>query len=132
MNEYKYNGVKVVPVYSSEEIIDIISSKLNDMQLRIDRLTEENKKLKEDIWEKEEVAKLKAENERLRKESYNGFPISDDELKLINDFIKKHNNPPMKINSCSYTYKFTPTSLGTIGTISYMNGLDELTFRELN
>ena len=73
--------------------------------------------------ENEEIKELK---KRLREESYknlNGFPITEDELKTINEWKEKHEAEVHNGSSYAgaiggrYSYHFVPTSIGTSGTI---------------
>lgn len=124
---------KSIPIYESNDLLKAIEVKFDDMEAEITRLLEENAKLKCGVWEKEKMAELKKENERMKEEYYRGFPISKEESEAINNFIKEHTNPDYKISSIgvSPTYIFTPTSIGTIGEIKMFDG-STYTFRELD
>ena len=86
--------------------------------------------------ENEEIKELK---KRLREESYknlNGFPITEDELKAINEWKEKHEAEVHNGSSYAgaiggrYSYHFVPTSIGTSGTIRCSCGA-EFEFQEI-
>src|SRR5574344_1954120 len=137
---------------TEDEVIDSTIKSLSDLKAR---LADENKSLekrKDILSEKEKtfckdayVAQLKKDYEEMKKEYKrvrdNSFSISSDEQKKIDKWIAKHEvekHGQKKGNyhytgACGggYSYIFTPTGLGTIGTIKCHCG-DEFTFSEIS
>ena len=98
---------------------------------RIKYLQEENRKLKEGVWEKEEVARLKRDYERMREKYYLGFPITPEQDAKIKEWKKKYKGQHFGAIGGAFTYHFTPTSVGTFATIVGPDG-DKLEFQEAN
>lgn len=111
-----------------EELCLILKDKFLRQEETIKRLMEENKRLKSDAYKDEELSKMRSELDKIRKEYYNGFPISDEEKKKIDEWKKSRMFKQFsKIGG--FTYKFSPTPIGTSGIIT--DGKEEFTFREL-
>lgn len=122
---------------SIENIKNVVA--LKDQQIAY--LLEENEKLKKEHYKDETIKELKKQNERLIKENLQGFPISDEERKKIDEWYndhlhKKHwdkiNDRPVSFGAAggNLKYKFVPTSIGTIGIISCSCG-EKFCFKDL-
>ena len=101
---------------------------------RNDYLKKEIEKVKSEKYADEELSRLKSEYDRMKSDYYRGFPISEEEDKNINEWIKKQQekNPGSGGTAGGrFTYRFTPTGLGTVGTIIDGFTGDEFTFQEL-
>ena len=101
---------------------------------RNDYLTKEIEKVKSEKYADEELSRLKSEYDKMKSDYYRGFPISEEEDKNIKDWIKKQQekNPGSEgAAGGRFTYRFTPTGLGTVGTIIDGFTGDEFTFQEL-
>lgn len=128
---------KQIEVPPMNELCDMLMTKFYDQEKRNDYLEEENKRLKSDAYKEEEMAKMKASMERYRADYLRGFPIDEDEQAAIDNWKRKHedekHNGYGKIRGGviggSYTYHFTPTSIGTFGTIKCSCG-EEFEFSE--
>ena len=97
-------------------------------------LTKEIEKVKSEKYADEELSKLKSEYDKMKSDYYRGFPISEEEDKNIKEWIKnqQEKNPGSGGTAGGrFTYKFTPTGLGTVGTIIDGFTGDEFTFQEL-
>ena len=97
-------------------------------------LTKEIEKVKSEKYADEELSKLKSKYDKMKSDYYRGFPISEEEDKNINEWIKKQQekNPGSGGTAGGrFTYRFTPTGLGTVGTIIDGFTGDEFTFQEL-
>ena len=97
-------------------------------------LTKEIEKVKSEKYADEELSRLKSEYDKMKSDYYRGFPISEEEDKNINEWIKKQQekNPGSGGTAGGrFTYRFTPTGLGTVGTIIDGFTGDEFTFQEL-
>ena len=97
-------------------------------------LTKEIEKVKSEKYADEELSKLKSEYDKMKSDYYRGFPISEEEDKNIKEWIKNQQEKNPGIGGAAggrFTYKFTPTGLGTVGTIIDGFTGDEFTFQEL-
>ena len=98
---------------------------------RNEYLEKENARLKEDTYKDEELSKMKEQYEKMKKAYFLGFPISEEEDKEIKEWIEKRPEFNEGAIGGRYTYQFTPTSIGMIGTvIDGMTG-EKFTFQEL-
>lgn len=109
-----------------KEIVSLVEAQ----DVVITSLREEIEFLKNKYDENEEIKELK---KRLREESsknLNGFPITDEEMKAIEEWQKKHEAEAHNGSSYAgaiggrYSFIFTPTSIGTVGTIRCSCGAD--------
>ena len=101
---------------------------------RNDYLKKEIEKVKSEKYADEELSRLKSEYDRMKSDYYRGFPISEEEDKNIKEWIKNQQKKNPGIGGAAggrFTYKFTPTGLGTVGTIIDGFTGDEFTFQEL-
>ena len=101
---------------------------------RNDYLKKEIEKVKSEIFTDEELSRLKSAYDKMKSDYYRGFPISEEEDKNIKEWIKNHQKKNPGIGGAAggrFTYKFTPTGLGTSGTIIDSFTGDEFTFQEL-
>ena len=101
---------------------------------RNDYLKKEIEKVKSEKYADEELSRLKSEYDRMKSDYYRGFPISEEEDKNIKEWIKNQQEKNPGIGGATggrFTYKFTPTGLGTVGTIIDGFTGDEFTFKEL-
>ena len=101
---------------------------------RNDYLRKEIEKVKSEKYADEELSRLKSEYDKMKSDYYRGFPISEEEDKNINEWIKKQQEKNPGSGGAAggrFTYKFTPTGLGTVGTIIDDFTGDEFTFQEL-
>ena len=75
---------------------------------------------------------MKEKYEKMKKAYFLGFPISEEEDKKIKEWIEKRPKCNEGAIGGRYTYQFTPTSIGVIGTIiDGMTG-EKFTFQELS
>ena len=98
---------------------------------QIKYLQEENRKLKEGVWEKEEVARLKKDYERMQEKCSLGFPITPEQNAKIKEWKKKYEGQHFGAIGGAFTYSFTPTGIGTFATVTGPDG-DKLEFQEVN
>lgn len=143
MSEYStyYEG-KYTHVYELDDCVRAILCRNKNNEDKIKRLEEENKKLKEEVWKDEELSNMKERLEKMRKDYYRGFPITESEEKAIKEWQKKHEEEvhglttdKMKLKAqgvCGgrYSYHFVPTSIGTSGVIRCSCGA-EFEFQEI-
>ena len=101
---------------------------------RNDYLKKEIEKVKSEKYADEELSRLKSEYDRMKSDYYRGFPISEEEDKNIKEWIKNQQEKNPGSGGAAggrFTYRFTPTGLGTVGTIIDGFTGDEFTFQEL-
>ena len=119
----------------NEHIKEIVAT-VEAQDVVISALREENNFLKNKYDINEEIKELK---KRLREESYknlNGFPITEEEAKAIEEWKEKHEQEVHNGSSYAgaiggrYSYHFVPTSIGTSGTIKCSCGA-EFEFQEI-
>ena len=99
-----------------------------------DYLKNEIEKVQSEKYADEELSRLKSEYDRMKSDYYRGFPISEEEDKNIKEWIKNQQEKNPGIGGATggrFTYKFTPTGLGTVGTIIDGFTGDKFTFQEL-
>ena len=99
-------------------------------------LRKENERIKSEKYQDEELSKMKSEYDKMKSDYYRGFPISEKESERIKNWINNltKDEVPTKIGAIGgrFTYHFTPTSIGVIGTIEDSITGEKLTFQELN
>ena len=104
--------------------IDKIKEIYERQSLTIESLKKENKFLKEQYDKDEEVSELKTEILSMKQRMSNAFVLNEKETKAIADWIENHNkefhNGKLHYTGIggTFSYTFTPTSLGTIGEIT--------------
>lgn len=87
---------------------------------RNDYLKKEIEKVKSEKYADEELSRLKSEYDKIKSDYYRGFPISEEEDKNIKEWIKNQQEKNPGIGGAAggrFTYRFTPTGLGTSGEI---------------
>lgn len=116
-------------VHPLNECIDSINERFNDLIESNQSLQKRLKEIQDDKWADDRLQQMREELERMRREYYRGFPISDDEQKKIDQWMKNHTHPCGAIGG-AHSYIFTPTSIGTVGKIKCICG-EEFTFVDL-
>lgn len=116
----------VVPL---EESFRSVKAHIEMVEERNKYLEEENKKLKDEHYKDAEIQDMKSKLEESINDLYRGFPIYEDEYKKIESWKKKHDeeahgadyeNNKFRNGGAiggSYTYEFTPTSIGVLGRV---------------
>lgn len=113
-----------------------VQDKIDKMYELITRLEEENKQLKDEHYKDAELAECKDTIDILRKLLDYSFSIPEEEYEAIKKWQEQHeidkHNGVMAHGVCGgrYTYCFTPTSIGTVGTVKCSCG-EEFTFSEI-
>lgn len=116
-------------VHPLNECIDSINERFNDLIESNHSLQEKLKEIQDEKWTDDRLQQMREELERMRRDYYRGFPISDDEQKKIDQWMKNHAHPCGAIGG-AHSYIFTPTSIGTVGKIKCVCG-EEFTFVDL-
>ena len=94
-------------------------------------LKKENEKLKSNVWEKEEISKLKNERDSYKQQLSFGFGITKEENEKIKKWISNREVKNMGANCGRYEYRFFPTGIGTICKIVDTTDGESFVFREL-
>ena len=115
-----YKNGKSYTLLPVEELCDVIKLTIEQKDEQIAHLSKENRELKEETYKDNTNQKWQQENDQLRQENYNGFPISNEEKKAIENWKRQHNtlihnNESSGAIGGRYDYIFTPTSIGDIG-----------------
>ena len=125
-----------------DTFVEDIKHELQGKDIRIEYLEKQNQKLRDEKYKDNELLRMEAELKTMKEDYYRGFPISEEEQKSIREWMDKHDEEvhhartlgdKLKLGGCCggrYTYKFTPTSIGTIGTIKCSCGA-EFTFQNM-
>lgn len=136
-----YNG-EYTQVYKLDDCIRAIKCRVENNENRIKYLEEENRKLKEEYSKDEEIQKMQECLDKMQKDYWRGFPITESEQNAIEKWKKKHDENAhgltndrlrMKAGGCCggrYSYHFVPTSIGTSGVVKCHCGA-EFEFQEL-
>lgn len=117
---------------------------LRGLSFNYDRLYEQAQffnnellRMRDEKWRDEELQKLKTENEQLYKRLQHGFYIHPKEQELINNWIENHAQQKHRGNGQGgvvggmFSYTFTPTSVGTVGTIKCTLCGENFTFSDI-
>ena len=127
---------------SVAEAFQTIQREINLLEYQNERLSEENSRLKNENYKDEELSKMKTQLEKMQKDYYRGFPISQEEQKNIREWMDKHDEEvhhchtitdKIKRGGCiggTYKYEFIPTSIGTVGTVKCSCGA-AFTFQDM-
>ena len=109
---------------------------LNSIETRFEELVQANKslykrlqELKEEKWADDRLTEMKDKLQTMSEEYYRGFHITTEQEARINEWKKNHQHNGGTIGGV-FTYEFTPTSIGTIGTIKCVCG-ESFTFENL-
>lgn len=125
-----------------DTFVEDIKHELQGKDIRIEYLEKQNQKLRDEKYKDNELLRMEAELKAMKEDYYRGFPISEEEQKSIREWMDKHDEEvhhartlgdKLKLGGCCggrYTYKFTPTSIGTIGTVKCSCGA-EFTFQDM-
>lgn len=110
-------------------------------EAEIELLRSKLKDFTENYSKDEDIKQMREQLEQMRKDCYRGFPISEKEKNEIEKWKESHIRKKhwSKSRNCPngsgaiggrFTYEFTPTSIGTIGTVKCTCG-ESFTFQEL-
>ena len=98
-----------------------IKEQIDDLLEENKALRKENKELKSAHYKDKEIKKMKASVDECDKALKRGFPIWDEWQKKIDkwkdEHDKEHITPTPRKYTHHYSYIFTPSPVGTIGTI---------------
>ena len=124
------NG-KWVKVQEIKKIAEQLVERYQYQSEQYELLKEENEKLKNDIWEKEEIDKLKSERDLYQKQLSFGFGITEEENEKIKQWISDREDKNIGAIGGRYECRFFPTSIGVVCKIVDTTNNESFTFREL-
>ena len=131
---------KTIHILPIDDICEMLTEKFNSQKEIMKKLRKEIKELKDEKWKDRELQQMKAEMTKVKEEANLGFRISKEEYKAAIKWKANHEKRKHFQNSDrfyprggaiggSYTWEFTPTSIGVFGTIKCSCG-DCFTFQE--
>lgn len=125
-----------------DTFVEDIKHELQGKDIRIKYLEKQNQELRDEKYKDNELSRMESELKTMKEDYYRGFPISEEEQKSIREWMDKHDEEvhhahtlgdKLKLGGCCggrYTYEFTPTSIGTIGTVKCSCGA-KFTFQDM-
>lgn len=125
-----------------DTFVEDIKHELQGKDIRIKCLEKQNQELRDEKYKDNELSRMEDELKTMKENYYRGFPISEEEQKSIREWMDKHDEEvhhartlgdKLKLGGCCggrYTYEFTPTSIGTIGTVKCSCGA-KFTFQDM-
>lgn len=141
-SEYDHETGKVIHVYDLEKCLAAIRVRNNDNESRIKYLERENRKLKDEHYKDKEIQKMKSQLDRMKRDYWRGFPISESEAKAIEEWKQRHDaevhnltTPELRmkaggVSGGRYSYHFLPTAITTSGVVRCSCGA-EFEFQEI-
>lgn len=103
----------------TDAFIDLIKDYAR-LERCIASLQQQNKELKAERYKDDEMRQMREEVKAMKKDYYRGFPIDEKEDTALKSWMEEHEKFHKGGHGCvggKYTYIFTPTSIGTFGTI---------------
>ena len=137
---YKGEYIKVPPV---EECVKSILCRIEAYEDTIEKLKEENRKLKDEVWKDEELQNMKEQLDKMKSDYNRGFNITEKEDAAIEEWKKKHEEEvhglttPMAriqaqgVSGGRYSYIFYPTAIGCAGVVKCNACGEEFEFCEI-
>lgn len=122
---------KWVKVPEIKKIAEQLVERYQYQSEQYNMLREENDKLKNGVWEKEEISKLKNERDLYKEKLSLGFGITKEENDKINQWISNRETRNTGAIGGKYEYRFLPTRIGTICKIVDTTDGESFIFRDL-
>lgn len=122
---------KWIEVPEIKKIAEQLVERYQYQSEQYDILKEENDKLKNGVWEKEEISKLKSERDLYKQQLYFGFGITKEENDKIKQWISNREIKDTGAISGRYEYRFFTTSIGIIGKVVDTINNESFTFRDI-
>lgn len=128
--------IKFKKVIDPIEIIDELKEYIVSSREKQAQLIEDVRESRLEIYEKEEMKRLKESYDSMRREMSLGFPITEKEHDKIEawkkDWFKRKRGGDeyMGAIGSGFTYSFMPTGIGTIGEIIAPDG-EKFKFQDL-
>ena len=102
-------------LYNTDELCDAIKVMSDNKDKQIAALKLKLSKIQDEKWKDEELCSLKSRIDEL--ESRFCFELTQDEKIIAENFIKSYSKNDFGAIGGAFTYKFTPTGVGTICSI---------------
>ena len=132
-NELKLNKEDVIFIHNNiENDLQRVYNHFRKLELENKYLKEENERLKSESYKDEELFKMKIDYDRMKEDYFRGFPINKEEDEKIKEWMKTLPKANIGAIGGRFTYKFTSTSIGSIGVVEDSVTGEKLTFRELS
>ena len=122
---------KWIEVPEIKKIAEQLVERYQYQSEQYDILKEENNKLKNGIWEKEEISKLKSERDLYKQQLSFGFGITKEENDKIKQWISNRETKDTGAIGGRYEYRFFPTGIGIIGKVIDTINNESFTFRDI-
>lgn len=124
-----------------EQCLNTIKKMYSRQKFWISNLQKENKELRDEHFKDRKLYEMEQQLNRMQRDYWRGFPITEAEEKKINAWKRKHDEEVhdytpeerMKAEGCCggrYRYLFIPTSIGVYGKIICHCGA-EFEFQEI-
>lgn len=124
------------------QALDTIRTANEKKDADLERLREENRKLRKEYSKDAEIQKLKEEIDTLKKDMRRGFPITEEQMKKVKEWMTKHEESHgwktledrlAAKGACGglYEYRFLGTSLGVSGVVRCTCCGAEFEFQEI-
>lgn len=122
-------------LFGADHHLNALREMIADKDETIERLQGRIAELEDEHFKDAKLKELNENLQKMQEDHCRGFPISKEEKREVVNWMKKHDEEVHKKASSGavggrYTYCFTPTSIGEIGTVRCSCGA-EFTFREL-
>lgn len=124
-----YQDGQLIEVFPLKECFQSIEQHIKRVEDRNLTLAAMNESLKNEHYKDAEIQRLQNVIKVQKEEMDRGFPISEEDFSKIQEWIQKHDEEVHGANYAehkyrhagaiggSYTYEFTPTSIGTFGRV---------------
>lgn len=110
-------------LHNTDELCDAIKAMSDNKDKQIAALKLKLSKIQDEKWKDEELRSLKYRIDEL--ESRICFELTREENRIAEDFIKSYNKNDFGAIGGAFTYKFTPTGVGTICSIVGPDGKEK-------
>lgn len=115
------NG-NMIKIEDIDAVCENIKYLIKESQGENERLREENEKLKSAHYATDAIKEMQTQLEEMRKDYRRGFPIDEATDKKARDWMREHDEKKHKFRKSgaiggSYSWNFTPTSIGTLASI---------------
>ena len=125
---------QIIILHDIKEDLQRVYDHFRSVENQNEYLRKEIEKLKDERFKDEELTRMKEDYERMKTDYYRGFPITEEQKYKINMWMAERykTGPQSKIALAAnrFTYIFTPTELGVIGTIHDGVTGEDFTFQD--
>lgn len=135
--DFKIKDQAMWLIHDMRNLLQEVYDHYRSVKLENEYLQEENARLKSEAYKDEELDKMKKEYDKMKTDYYRGFYVTEEESKRIEKWMKeitKGEDFQTKVGGAiggRFTYKFIPTSIGTVGVVKDGKTNEEFKFRDL-